>query len=137
MSGPIKVTAPRRVEGGILVYLSSEDVYVSAAIVCDRELDGLMSVTPDPVTLVCPDGSTVTGRHAGVFIAMLQGARPAEAAGRLPRQLAGLVDYAERVVLALAVVGLGSLAREAEDADRRTAEREAARAAIASWEVRS
>jgi len=133
----VNVTAPRRVEGGILVYLSSEDVYVSASLACDHEADALMSVTPEPVTLVTPDGSTVTGRHAGVFIAMLQGARPAEAAGRLPRQLAGLVDYAERVVLALAVVGLGSLAREAEDADRRTAEREAARAAIASWEVRS
>lgn len=135
MSGPVNVTAPRRVEGGILVYLGAEDVYVSAALVCDRELDALLNVTPAPVTLTTPDGATVTGRHAGVFVAMLQGARPAEAAGRLPRQLSGLVDYADRVVLALAVVGLGSLAREAEDVERRGREREAARAAIAGWEV--
>jgi len=94
MSAPIRVTAPRRVEGGILVYIGAEDVYVSAARVCDRELEALMTVTPEPVTLVTPDGATVTGRHAGVFIAMLQGARPAEAAGRLD------VDTNARVTLA-------------------------------------
>lgn len=137
MSGPIKVTAPTRIPGGLLVYRDEAAVYVSASLACDHEADALLTSMPDRmrVDLERPDGAIVSAVRAEDFIELLLGARPSQVAGILPPELAPVVEWCSRMSLALAVVGLGSLAREAEDADRRTAEREAARAAIAAWEV--
>lgn len=135
MSGPIKVTAPTRIPGGILVYRAEADVYVSASLACDHEADALLTSMPERmrVDLERPDGAIVSAVRAEDFAELLLGARPSQAAGILPPELAPVVEWCARMSLALAVVGLGSLAREAEDAEKRTA----ARAAIAGWEVRS
>jgi hypothetical protein len=110
---------------------------IVASLASDHEADALLTSMPDRmrVDLERPDGAIVSAVRAEDFVELLLGARPSQAAGILPPELAPVVEWCARMALALAVVGLGSLAREAEADEKRTAEHKAARAAIASWEV--
>lgn len=112
MSGPVRVGAGRRIDPGLMVYIAAEHVYVSGATSLEFELDALLTSMPHPLALVRPDGSTVPGHKAEDFVVLLMGARPTMQAGKLPAALRPLVDYCDRLLLALATVGLASVAIE-------------------------
>lgn len=112
MSGRVYVGLSRRIEPGLAVYRVGEHVYVSGATSLEFELDALLTSMPNPLELVRPDGRTVPGHKAEDFVRLLLGARPTMEAGKLPAQLAPLVEYCDRLVFALACVGLASVAIE-------------------------
>lgn len=112
MSSRVNVGAGRRIDPGLLVYIVGEKVYVSGATSLEFELDALLTSMPHPLELVKPDGRTVPGHRSEDFVRLLLGARPTMEAGKLPAQLAPLVEYCDRLVFALACVGLASVAIE-------------------------